>query len=69
MSQPSNELAASPADRTTHPNQLPPEHRALHVIVPEDAHRAAKIAAAQSGMRFRHYMIQLLRQAQPISPQ
>lgn len=57
------------ADGDQRPTRLPPNHRALHVIVPEDAHRAAKVAAAQSGMRFRHFMIHLLRQAQPLPPQ
>jgi hypothetical protein len=45
-----------------------PDYRILHVVVPEDAHRAARVAAAQSGMFFKDFVIRLLRSADPIPP-
>ena len=39
----------------------------LHMTVPEAAKRQAKVAAAQSGMPFKHYMTRLMLQAKPMS--
>lgn len=38
----------------------------LHVVVPETAHRHAKVAAAKSGIPFKLYMARLLMTAEPI---
>lgn len=38
----------------------------LHVVVPEAAHRQAKVAAAKSGIPFKLYMAKLLMTAEPI---
>ena len=45
-------------------NKEPLSH--LHVVVPEAAHRQAKVAAAKSGIPFKTYMAKLLLTAEPI---
>ena len=49
---------------------LNPEGRecVLCMTVPEAARRQAKVAAAQSGMPFKHYMTRLMLQAKPVPP-
>lgn len=39
----------------------------LHMLVPVEARRRAKLAAIASGLSFRDYVTHLLSQAQPVS--
>ncbi len=58
-----------PAARTIPSETRPvPKTRVLHAIVPADAHRQARIAAAASELPFREFLTHLLRKAQPIRP-
>ena len=57
------------AARTTPSETRPvPKTRVLHAIVPADAHRQARVAAAASELPFREFLTHLLRKAQPIRP-
>lgn len=56
-----------PVAQTTRPRPVPTT-RVLHAIIPADAHRQARIAAAASDMRFKEFLTLLLRKAEPIRP-
>jgi len=43
-----------------------PKERALHVLVPEEAHLRARMAAVISRVPFKHFMAQLMMSAMPI---
>ena len=61
-----------PAKRSAEPQAVPsslrpvPKSRILHAVIPADAHRQARIAAAASDLRFKEFLTVLLRKAQPI---
>lgn len=58
-----------PVAQTTPSRPRPvPSTRILHAVIPADAHRQARIAAAASDMRFKEFLTLLLRKAQPIRP-
>ncbi len=44
------------------------KERALHVLVPEDAHCQARIAAVASRMTFKAFMARLMSEAKPLPP-
>lgn len=46
-----------------------PRERAVHLLVPEEAHRRAKLAAVSSGIPFKEFMARLMLAAQPLTPQ
>ena len=48
-------------------NSIPkPKERALHVLVPEEAHLRARMAAVMSRLPFKHFMAHLMMSATPI---
>ncbi len=50
---------------TTRPVSEPTCH--LHVVIPRDVHRRAKMAALQSGVPFKVYVTMLLSVAKPLN--
>ncbi len=52
----------TPARKTRH---LPPGHRVLHVTVPEKIFNAAKAKALLLGIDWPHFVVQLLKEADP----
>lgn len=58
--------ASSISNRGTTRPCTPERFSHLHVVVPVEAHRQARIAAVQSGMPFKLYLAQLLMTAGPI---
>lgn len=52
--------------RTNQPDPQSLSH--LHVVIPLEAHRRARIMAVRSGMLLKSYLAELLMQAEPLGP-